>query len=196
MRVGFDLDGVGYVFGASVRNYLTSIGINVAEATDDFCTHWDFYEFWGMTREEFAKYCDAGVDAGFVFAPGDGLTRPGFFDAIKTVKMMGHDVIIATHRFQGSPGKAQENTYRWLEPVLMYVDEVHFTTDGDKTGFNTDMFVEDSKPNYDLLVASGQDSYLINRPWNAPYNDDRQRIGDIYDYVRAVEQRAKRVSVV
>lgn len=189
MRVGFDLDGVGYVFGASVRDYLTSIGIKVPEATDEFCQHWDFYEFWGMTREDFAKHCDAGVDAGFVFGPGDHLTRPGFFDAIKAVKEMGHEVIIVTHRYQGSRFMAQENTYKWLRPVRDYIDEVHFVEKSIKTGYNTDMFVEDSKPNYDDLVADHVDAYLINRPWNGPYDDGRKRINDITDFVDRVRDK-------
>ncbi len=107
MRIGYDLDGVGYVLGQSDRDYLSNQGIEVEEQVDEFCKHWNFYDFWHMNREDFAKHCDAGVDAGIVFGPGDHLTRPGFFDAIKKTKNLGHEVIVLTHRFQGSPGRAK-----------------------------------------------------------------------------------------
>lgn len=191
MRVGFDLDGVGYIFGLSVRDYLKTIGITVEEPTDKFCTNWDFYEFWGMTREEFAKHCDAGVDAGIIFGAGDHLTRPSFFDAIKRVKGMGHEVIVITHRFQGTPGNAEKNTELWLAPVRDYIDEIHFSAD--KTKPRTDMFVEDSLPNYDSLVDAGINAYLINRPWNwVEGGDARNRINDIEEYADAVEEATVR----
>lgn len=192
MRVGYDLDGVGYIFGGSVRDWLHLNDIIVPDPTDEFCTSWNFYEFWGMTREEFAKHCDDGVDAGIVFGPGDHLTRPYFFNSIKTVKELGHEVIIVTHRYQGSPGRAEHNTYQWLEPVLPYVDEIHFSHD--KTIVHTDTFVEDSLPNYDALNAAGVNAFLINRPWNAPYDDGRKRISDISDYTNLIVKYGDRLA--
>lgn len=187
MRVGYDLDGVGYVFGASVRDYLRTIDIEVAEPTDEFCTDWNFFEFWGMNESDFAKHCDDGTDAGIVFGPGDHLTRPHFFDSIRLTKAMGHEVVVVTHRFQGAPGSAERNTEAWLEPVRDCIDELYYSKD--KTIGNTDLFVEDSKPNYDALTEAGMECYLINRPWNGPYDDDRNRIGDIRDYTAIVAGR-------
>lgn len=194
MIIGYDFDGVGYVFGNSVRNYLNTIGIGVPPATDEFCKSWDFYEFWGMTREEFDKHCDDGVDAGYVFAPGRGLTRPNFFESIMRVKSMGHTVIGITHRWQGSPGMAERNTMQWIGRYKNFFDDIVFSAD--KTSVKTDMFVEDNMGNYDKLVAAGTDAYLINRPWNAPYEDDRKRIGDISDFTAAVAARTESLTVV
>lgn len=186
MRVGWDLDGVGYVFGDSVRRYLTSIGIDVPLATDEHCKTWNFYEAWGMTREEFAKHCDDGVDAGFVFGCLDGLTRPNFFEAIRRTKELGHENIVVTHRWQGSPGMAEKNTYKWLAPVQEYIDEIHFSAD--KTLFNTDTFVEDNLRNYDMLIEAGQKAFLVNRPWNQVEGGDaRNRINDVSEYAQAIE---------
>lgn len=199
MRIGWDLDGVGYVFGAGVRRSLALDGIEVEEPTDEFCKHWNFFEFWGMTREEFADACDVAVDRGICFGPGEGLTRPNFFDAMARVKEMGHTNVIITHRFQGKPGLAMRNTFRWLEVessrygIDLY-DEIHFTHD--KTIVPTDMFVEDNRDNYDNLVAAGVDAYLINRPWNGPYDDHRTRIEDVEDYATAVAARTLAYSVV
>lgn len=188
MIIGYDFDGVGYVFGGAVRNHLMSQGIVVPPATDEFCTNWDFYQFWGMTREEFEDHCDAGVDAGIIFGPGEGLTRPNFFESIRMAKSLGHKVVGITHRYQGSPFVAQRNTYRWLEPVLDLFDDVVFSKD--KTIVKTDMFVEDNRDNYDRLIEAGVDAYLINRPWNGPYDDHRNRITDVSDYTAAVVGRS------
>lgn len=190
MRVGFDLDGVGYIFGLSVRDYLRTIGIEVEEPTDEFCTNWNFFEFWHMHRDEFGKHCGDGVDAGIVFGPGDHLTRPNFFEAIRRVKELGHEVIVVTHRYQGSPGKAEENTRKWLAPVMKYIDELHFGED--KTAVPTDMFVEDSLPNYDALIDKGVNAFLIDRPWNQVEGGDaRNRISDVIDYAEAIERATK-----
>lgn len=194
MRIGYDLDGVGYVFGASVRNHLATKGIDVPPATDEFCTHWDFYEFWGMTREEFGMHCDEGADAGIIFGPGEGLTRPNFFESMARSKALGHTNVIVTHRFQGSPGSAERNTEAWLAPYRHLVDELYYSKD--KTIGNCDMFVEDSLPNYDRLVEHGVDAYLIDRPWNGPYNDHRARIADVSEYADMVEARTNGLIVV
>ena len=194
LRIGYDLDGVGYVFGESVRQSMALDGIHVPPASDDFCKHWDFYEFWGMSRDDFEGHCDLGVDRGIVFGPGEGLTRPNFFESLVRTKAMGHKNIIVTHRYQGGPGMAQRNTYKWLEPYADFIDEVHFNAD--KRVGNCDMFVEDNLRNYDMLVAAGVDTFLVNRPWNGPYGDHRNRISDVSDYADAVEERTNFSSVV
>lgn len=194
LRIGIDLDGVGYIFGASVTDYLDSIGVTREPATDNFCTSWDFFKRWAMSDQEFSKHCDDGVDDGFIFGPGSHLTRPNFFESIRIIKEMGHKVIIVTHRYQGSPGNAELNTYKWLHPIMDIIDEIHFSHD--KTSVPTDMFVEDNLNNYDALIAAGTDAYLINRPWNMPYNDKRNRINDIADYADAVVARTLLTDVV
>lgn len=185
LRVGVDLDGVGYYFGLSVWDHLTTEGIHVEKPTDVFCTNWNFHDAWGMDRDEFEHHCNEGVDAGIVFGPGEHLTRPNFFDTIKHIKGMGHEIVIITHRYQGSPGNAELNTYKWLIPVMDYIDEIHFSAD--KTSVKTDIFVEDNKNNYDALTAAGTPAVLINRPWNLDPGDSRLRINDISEYPAVVD---------
>ena len=49
MRVGFDLDGVLYDFGDSVRRYLRSVGREYGFKDDAPEPHtWNFYEYWHM----------------------------------------------------------------------------------------------------------------------------------------------------
>lgn len=194
MRIGYDLDGIGYVFGRAVRQSLFQEGVFLEDPTDEFCKHWDFYEFWGMDKEGFRAATDRGVDRGIVFGPGDGLTRPNFFESIVRTKALGHKNIIVTHRYQGSPGMAQRNTYKWLEPYEDFIDEVIFSED--KTVGDCDMFVEDNLANYDRLVDAGVDAYLVDRPWNGPYSDSRARISDVSEYADLVEARTSGLIVV
>lgn len=194
MKIGYDLDGIGYSFGLSVSRYLNTVGVRLPTATDQFCKHWDFYKFWGMDKEEFAQHCHDGVNNGIIFGPGWKLTRPGFFESLARTKGMGHTNVVITHRYQGAPGNAEMNTEEWLKPVRHLVDELHYSHD--KTLVDTDMFVEDNAGNYDKLVAAGVDAYLVNRPWNAPYDDHRVRINDVTEYADMVQARTNGLIVV
>src|SRR5690349_9418242 len=100
MRVGFDLDGVLYDFGNSVRRYLDSIGRPYGwKGEADEPHHWDFYEYWGMDLEEFKQICHDGVDAGYIFS---GDVRPNAVESVERVARLGHEIIIITDRQFGS----------------------------------------------------------------------------------------------
>ena len=186
MRVGFDLDGVLYDFGNSVRRYLDSIGRPYNFHADKDEPHtWDFYEHWGMDRTEFVQVCHDGVDAGFIFS---GPARPNAAEAVRRVSNLGHEIIIVTDRFFGSkPANSHVATKEWLEQHGIEWDELVFSPD--KCCVSTDMFVEDKLENYDHLVANGVDTYLITRDWNKVEGGDaRKRITDVLDYAEAVER--------
>lgn len=185
MRVGFDLDGVLYDFGNSVRRYLDSIGrpYGFKDNLDEpHC--WDFFEYWHMDVSEFKQICNDGVDAGFVFS---GPTRPGASEAVNRVADMGHEVIIITDRFfGGKPEYSHTATREWLAEHGIPFHELHFSPN--KCLVPTDTFVEDKLENYDVLNAAGVKTFLINRPWNAVEGGDaRNRIQDIEDYADAIE---------
>jgi hypothetical protein len=50
----------------------------------------------------------------------------------------------------------------------------------------TDVYVYDSLGNYDALVAAGVRGYLLNQPWNAPYDDGRRRVVDVAEFADAI----------
>lgn len=186
MRVGFDLDGVLYDFGNSVRRYLDSINrpYGWKDGADEPHT-WNFFEYWGVTVEDFVQICHDGVDAGFIFS---GPARPNAVEAVERVARLGHEIIIITDRSFGSSPKNSENaTTEWLAQHGIEYDELWFSPD--KTVAQTDMFVEDKLQNYDALRNAGVDTYLITREWNkVPGGDARKRITDVLDYAEAVEQ--------
>lgn len=198
MRVGFDLDGVLYNFGDSVKRYLehTDRG-HIWKSGPTPEPFWDFYKDWGWTGQEFVQMCNEGADAGFIFC---GPARHNAAKAVQAVKDMGHEVIIITDRqFGSTPYVSHKNTQNWLAKHKIPYDELYFSAD--KTCVPTDMFVEDKLENYDALDAAGVEVYLINRKWNYidGDGDDRRRIRHIMQYVEAVERRSvplRAVSVV
>lgn len=184
MRVGFDIDGVGFNFADSCKRYLDHIGQgHLWKSGPTPEPFWDWYKDWGWTTQQFLEFCHAGADAGFIFA---GDIREGYADSVGAAHRLGCEVIIATDRsFGTSPEVSQKLTVEWLDQHGIEYDELIFTAD--KTVANCDMFIEDKLENYDALVAAGVDAYLLNRPWNKiPGGDARQRIDTMDEYTDAI----------
>lgn len=193
LRVGFDLDGVLFNFGDSVRRYLEHIGQgDLWKSGPTPKPFWDFYKDWGWTGKDFVELCNNGADAGFIFC---GPARYNAAKAVQTVKSLGHHVVIITDRqFGTTPSVSHENTRAWLAQHEIPYDELHFSAD--KTCVPTDTFVEDKLENYDALDAAGVEVYLVNRAWNFVEEDDgRRRIRHIMQYVDAVEARGNGYSL-
>jgi len=187
MRIGFDLDGVGFNFGDSCHRYLQHIGqghLWKSGPTPD--PYWDWYKDWGWTTEQFLEFCHAGADAGFIFS---GPVREGFVETVETAARLGHEIIIITDRSFGyTPQVSQNLTCEWLAEHGIEYDELIFSPD--KTVVWTDMFIEDKLDNYDKLIAAGTDAFLLNRPWNrVPGGDARNRIDDILEYGASITRR-------
>lgn len=189
LRTGWDIDGVGFTFGDSVRAYLEHTGQgHLWKSGPNQEPYWDFYKDWGWTSQQFVDFCHAGADAGFIFAGG---IREGYSEAIERVARLGHEIVIATDRSFGShPGVSQELTMEWLRQHGIEYDELHFTAN--KPDADADVFIEDKLENYDALVSAGCVAYLLNRPWNQVEGGDaRNRIDHISEYADAIENVTK-----
>jgi hypothetical protein len=185
MRVGFDLDGVLYNFGDSVKRYLDSIGKgDVWKSGPNPKPYWDFYKDWGWTGKEFVELCNDGADAGYIFC---GPAREHAVEAVERVARLGHEIIIITDRqFGTTPEVSHGNTVDWLRANGIEYDELVFSAD--KTCVPTDTFIEDKLENYDALVANGTHAFLVNRAWNfVEHGDARNRIESVLDYASAIE---------
>ena len=186
MRVGFDLDGVLYDFGNSVRRYLDSIGRPYGWKDNKDEPHdWNFFEYWGMDVNEFRQVCNDGVDAGYVFSGG---IRPNAAESVARVANLGHEIVIITDRQFGSdPKNSEKATLEWLDQHGIWFDELIFSAN--KCCTPTDTFVEDKLENYDALTEAGTKTFLITRDWNkVPGGDARNRITDVLDYAEAIER--------
>lgn len=190
MRVGFDLDGVLFDFGKSVREYMDSIGLQYGWKDDADEPHtWNFFEYWGMSPTEFVTLCHDGVDAGYIFRNN---VRDGAVDSVKAVKDMGHDIIVITDRSFGTrPEHSEIATHEWWEWAgFPEFDEIHFSPN--KVIVPTDIFVEDKLQNYDAITLAGTECWLINRPWNTEHGQDyRRRIDHVGEYVEKVALKSR-----
>lgn len=184
MRVGWDVDGVGFNFGDSVYRALCAEGLgHLWKSGPNPDPYWDFFRDWGWDINQFIELCNRGADAGIIFS---GPVREGYAEGIEAVASMGHEIIIATDRSFGThPGVSEQLTVEWLEQHGIEYDELIFTRD--KTDANCDFFIDDKLENYDALIKAGTKAYLLNRKWNyVPGGDGRLRINTIDEFVDAV----------
>lgn len=180
MRVGFDMDGVIYDFRRAQSDFEIARGNAhcALELADD---HWDYFEGWGWTVDQWLRYYAEGVDAGQILRLGEPL--PGAVDAFNALRASGHTIHIVTDRSVGDD--PQRATREWLADYGFVYDSLTFSKD--KTATPTDIFIEDRLQNADALNAAGTLCYLINRPWNAVPLDTRPRVDSLEQFVAAVD---------
>ena len=166
LRVGIDLDGVGYPFIEILRRWLVEVRGREPEELPA-AQEWDFYGAWNLTPDAFHQEFHDAVAAGFMFAVGE--PAPGFIDLLETVVANGDEVHIVTSRNVGSPAvaaMARRSTLAWVARLEAPIHSV--TVSADKGCVETDVFLEDSPMNYDALDDVGETvPFLLDRPWNA-----------------------------
>lgn len=182
MRVGVDLDGVCYDFALHLRRYLVEwLGHNPAPY--EHLASWDFWQRWGWDDKRYLAACDEAVDAGCLFATGE--PHGGTRDALSALVGAGHEVHIVTARKFGSTPEASElATLKWLDAYQ--IPYTSLTMSDDKTSVATDVFIEDYILNYDRLLLAGSTPYLVNRAWNAPHDDGRNRVAHITEFANVI----------
>ncbi len=178
MRVGVDLDGVCYSFDASLRAYLLSIG---KQGEFPEATRWEFYEDWGLDLPAFLTTCDAGVDAGIIFAHGDPF--PEVAEAFALIREAGHSIHIVTDRSFGSPGASAAATIGWLAKHGLAYDSITFSAD--KTVANVDVMIDDKPSNYEALVSAGVNAFLLSRAWNS-HVQDAKRVASLLEFAEVI----------
>lgn len=179
-RIGIDLDGVCYDFGAALRHYLWG-WCRRDEASMPEPTRWEFYEDWGLDLKQFLQVCHEGVDAGVIFSWGD--PHPGTYDALTALHVAGHTLHVVTDRSFGSHGRSEAATRDWLDRYKLPFDSLTFASD--KTVVRTDYMIEDKLANYDALDAAGTKVYLLDRPWNQD-GGERRRVHSWTEFLRVI----------
>lgn len=181
-RVGFDLDGVVYDFRKAHSDFEVSRGNEHCTLENAF-DHWDYFEGWGQTVDDWLKSYAEGVDAGHVLWRGDPL--PGAAQTMKMLAADGHTIHIVTDRSIGR--EPQRATMSWLDEHGFVYHSLTFSRD--KTSVPTDIFIEDRLENADALNAAGTLCYLINRPWNQAGADHRPRVDTLEEFYDAVQRQ-------
>lgn len=188
LRVGHDVDGVSYQFVNELRSYAcTKYGFDASTLPDAAC--WDFaMDQWGWTVAEFLERYAAGVLDQHIFWTGE--PYPGAVEGMRRIEAAGHHIVVVTAR--AIPGidteLAESATRHWFETHGIPFHELHISSD--KTGFDTDAFIEDHEVNYDALDAAGQNPYLITRDWNA-HRTDVRRVNTFAEFCDAVDALAE-----
>jgi hypothetical protein len=193
--VGNDLDGVGHVFGDTVKAHMDHTGLgHLWKSGPNPKPYWDFFRDWTKddgtpwTGADFVKLCNEAADCGCLF---NGPVRDGWLEMMYKQAEEGHYIVIITDRpFGSSPEVSQKITVEWLHEHDVYYDELIFSPD--KTCRWTDLFIDDKIENYDALREAGTNAFLLNRPWNeVPGGDARQRIDTFDEFLEAIETTAK-----
>lgn len=180
MRVGVDLDGVCYNFGAALRTYLHWLGYHETPMPEP--ARWNFYEDWGLSEATFKHYVKNGIRAGHIFAVGDPF--PGTRDTLEAIQQAGHTIHIVTDRLGfGAPNIAASNTLRWLTDHQLPYDSITFSAD--KTVADVNVFIDDKPENVTDLAHAGVPAYLLTRPWNQAFDWD-MRVTSMPDFAEVI----------
>lgn len=182
-RVGFDLDGVVYDFRKAISDYLVGAGRPEC-SLDRALPHWNFFEGWELSLEEYLDLYEAGVDTGQVLRFGDPL--PGSVEATEALERAGHTIHIVTDRSVGTrPGISSRHTAAWLAEHEFVFHSLTFSSD--KTAVATDFFIDDRYDNYIARITKGMSCHLLTRPWNEGLGDETvRRVNSIDEFVDIV----------
>lgn len=186
LRIGIDLDGVGYDFLQCLSDYAVANGFPMARV--ERWTGWMSTESWGMTHEQYLDMCNRAAEDGHLFTSLEPL--PGFIEMLHALRERGHECHVITARDFGADNAAGRNTRLWLERVQAPITSLTFSSD--KTSVPMDAFIEDNLWNYDALEQAGCRSYLINRTWNqVEGGDDRRRVDSLDEFVQEMDRLAQ-----
>ena len=191
LRVGIDLDGVGYPFIEVLRCWLVEVRGREPEELPA-AKEWEFYGAWNLTPDAFHREFHDAIAAGFMFAVGEPV--PGFVDLLETLVANGDEVHIITSRNVGPPAvaaMARRSTLAWVARLETPVHSV--TMSADKGCVETDVFLEDSPMNYDVLDYVGETvPFLLDQPWNADH--DGRRVKSFSAFLGEVERHRHELS--
>lgn len=186
LDVGQDLDGVQVWFDRSYYFGCVKLGmIDPAEHPWHPGQRWDFYEDLGHSAADFIANCNQLADLGILW---DGDPIPGTETMWDAILDAGHRIHVKTDRpFGTHPIASEVGTRMWLRRHNRHYHSITFSADK-TTGPRVDIMLEDKVENYDALDAAGQNPYLINRLWNAPYDDGRRRVTNYDQFLARVLQ--------
>lgn len=173
MRVGSDLDGVGYNFTKAFCEAAKREGYELPTEPD--C--WNWFEAHGMTADVFSDIMHNSVDDLQLFWHGEMLDD--YARNVRDLQKAGHSVHIVTHRTSGYIYNSEQATRYWLQSRNIQPDSLTFSAD--KTVVPVDTFIEDNVDNYDALESAGHRPYLVNRSYNQQ-QDNRRRVDSFGDF--------------
>lgn len=187
LDVGLDLDGCFQWFDRAYHAGCVAAGLMPPREPFQHSRTWEFYKQYGHTTERFLANCDELADLGLLWA---GPMIAGGESLWNDLRAAGHRIHVKTDRAFGShPAVSEALTRAHLATRGLVYDSITFGADKTK-GPRIDLMLEDKLENYDALDAAGVRVYLINRAWNAPWDDHRRRVTMHDQFLAAVHAMA------
>ncbi len=187
MRVGLDLDGVGFPFVTEFKKLLRrnlsarpgfmehEFGVNPTELMSKLHGQprsWSWFKHqWGMTPDQFNGIFRMLVGQG-LFA--QAAPRDGYRALCSELIEAGHEVFIVTNRaVPGVEEKAIADTEGWID--RWDIPHTKLVITADKTSVPTDVFLDDYDGNVRDVFDRGRSEngkltipILYDRTWNQP----------------------------
>jgi hypothetical protein len=163
-----DLDGVVYPFADAFKHYCVR-ALNLNPKTLDYPTRWEFYEDWGMTREEFdAHLIQATIDHNLYATMIPEYHADYAWQVIRDLKLTLH---VVTFR----PIESQDQTRQWLDDHNLTPDHLWFptTSKGDviKEIGGKSIAIEDNVDYALDMQQAGATVLLRTQPWNSGHTE-------------------------
>lgn len=183
--IGIDMDGVMYPFMDAFKKYCVQ-ELGITEFSEP--TKWDFYEDWGITKENFNQMLRSAPVTHRLFASEYPMkhVREGW----DLLREMGMKLHVITAR----PTTAWSQTADWLHDNGLVPDHLHFTHDKTILSYvkNKEAAMIDDHVEYYLqLEKSGILAVLHSQPWNDSYQGAirARSLVDFANIVKSVNNR-------
>ena len=161
--VGIDMDGVVYPFMDAFKKYCTQ-ELGMTEFPNP--TKWDFYEDWGIDKEDFNSLLRCASTTHKLFASEYPMEHVA--EGWQMLKDMGLRLHVITAR----PSTAWSQTADWLHDHNLVPDHLHFTHDKtvlSHVAHKESAMIDDHVDYYLQLEKSGVLAVLQSQPWNEHY---------------------------
>lgn len=161
--VGIDLDGVLFDFSSAVTESFSRMMGRTLLAPQK----WEFYEDWGLNKDEFYSLLAKATVEDELFDHGAPIM--GSLEGWKKLRNLGVKLHIITHRSM----LAMNQTTRWLERNGLVPDSLFFT--GDKAlvlssiAEEKAVAVDDHYVQYMNYNVTGVIPFIFNQSWNTEY---------------------------
>lgn len=183
MRIGWDLDGVGYNFPAALKFFAEHYE-NIDPKTMPLpAKSWNWWESqWGWSKDQFRRINHRGVHSGVLYQALGVMN--GFQEGLYRVRKAGGTNHLITARAALSEPLMATQTLRWLRTNNLdgLVDSVTFSDQKDTVEW--DFYLDDHGPTVEALRERQLGAFLYDAPYNQPFEDlDDWRITSISGFL-------------
>jgi len=176
--VAIDIDGVMYPFTMAFKQYC-QVRMQKFDLPDP--THWEFYEDWGMSVDQFNEWLEDATISDKVFSWMPPIS--GTSTAWEMLRRQGIKIHVITHRIP----LAWEQTVQWLYKHDLIPDSLHFTMHKSlitHVASKRGALIDDNVDQYLTAVDNGIHAFLYDQPWNQGINANR--VINLHDFALRV----------